>query len=435
MLTYLDTAIGFMVVMLAISLLITTLTQMFSAMVNHRGSNLQWGLKTLFANIDTGKFPNLAKQADQLAHEVLSHCLISDSWFSGNRFAEKLGGMIPLLGKWFARVRLASAIRPAELADILRALAAAKKRQAVDAPADDAKMLNALAQEISDMLAETDPSAARDAQMVAAAAAALPGAPQLLAPAANAAQAVINNASDSIGRLDVWFGSMMDRVSQKFAMYMRLWTVGFACTFALVSGLNTMDLLSELYHNGVVRDALVGAGQQMTATAASALDPQNSLSAKFTAVLLQALQAQGIAAPSPAPVIATTVTGTNWINANVPPEKLQAVLTAFDTGAQAAIQRSLADNQQTAQSLLQLTSKAGVDVVKLHWPQNFFHAGQPADLWKAFAWRFRYFLGVALTAILLSFGAPFWFNALKSLANLRPILASKQDAEAQGANS
>ncbi len=435
MLTYLDTAIGFIVVMLATSLLITTLTQIVSAMVNHRGSNLQWGLKTLFANIDPGVFPNLARHADELAREVLSHCLISDSWFSGNRFAEKVGATIPPLGRWFARFRLASAIRPAELADILRALAAAKRRQAAGAPADEATMLNDFAQEISDMLAETDPSAARDVQMVAAAAAALPGGVQLAAPAVNAAQAAINNASNSIGRLEVWFGSMMDRVSQKFAMYMRLWTVGFACAFALISGLNTMDLLGEIYHNGVVRDALVGAGQQMTATAASALDPQNSLSAKFTAVLLQALQAQGIAAPNPTPVIATTVAGTNWITTNVPADKQQAVLSAFDTGSQAAIQKSLADNQQTAQSLLQLTSKAGVDIVKLHWPKNFFHGGQPADLWKAFAWRFRYFLGVALTAILLSFGAPFWFNALKSLANLRPVLASKQDAQAQGANS
>jgi hypothetical protein len=435
MLTYLDTAIGFIVVMLAVSLLITTLTQTVSAIVNHRGSNLRWGLKTLFANIDPVQFPNVAGQADQLAREVLSHCLISDSWFSGNRFAEALGAKIPLLKKWFARFRLASAIRPAELADILRALAAAKRHQAATAPADEAQALNNVAQEIAGLLAQADPAAAQDVRMAAAAAAALPGVAAAAAPVANAAQAALDNAGASIGRLEVWFGSMMDRVSQKFAMYMRLWTVGFACAFALISGLNTMDLLAEIYHNGVVRDALVGAGQQMTATAASALDPQNSLSAKFTAELVKAVKAQALPAPDPTPVIATTAAGTSWINANVPTEKRQPVLDAFNTGAQAAIQKSLADNRQTAQSLLQLTSKSGVEVVKLHWPPNFFHRASSDDWWQAFAWRFRYLLGVALTAILLSFGAPFWFNALKSLANLRPILASKQDTESQGARS
>ena len=435
MLTYLDTAIGFMVVMLAVSLLITTLTQVVSALVNHRGSNLQWGMKTLFANIDPAHYPTVAEKADSLAREVLSHCLISDSWFSGNKIAEDLQASHPLIKRWFDRFRLASAIRPSELADILRALAANKTRQAATAPADEAQVLRSVAQEITDLLAEADPGAARDVQLVAAAAAAVPGGAALVAPAVNAVQNAVNAASGSIGRLEVWFGSMMDRVSQKFAMYMRIWTVSFACAFALVTGLNTMDLLGQIYQNGVIRDALVGAGQQMTATASAALDPQNSLSAKFTASLLDALKAQGIDAPTPAPVITTTATGTDWINSHVPQAKLQAVLTAFNSGAQAAIQKSLADNKQTAESILNLTSKAGVDVVKLHWPKNFLQWNDSESWWQGFAWRFRYFLGVALTAVLLSFGAPFWFNALKSLANLRPILASKEDSEAQAAKA
>lgn len=38
-------------------------------------------------------------------------------------------------------------------------------------------------------------------------------------------------------------------------------------------------------------------------------------------------------------------------------------------------------------------------------------------------------LGVLLTAMLLSLGAPFWFNALKNLARLRSLSASKEDSE------
>jgi hypothetical protein len=36
---------------------------------------------------------------------------------------------------------------------------------------------------------------------------------------------------------------------------------------------------------------------------------------------------------------------------------------------------------------------------------------------------------VLITAALLSLGAPFWFNALKSMTNLRSVLASKQKSE------
>jgi hypothetical protein len=36
-------------------------------------------------------------------------------------------------------------------------------------------------------------------------------------------------------------------------------------------------------------------------------------------------------------------------------------------------------------------------------------------------------MGVLLSAVLLSFGAPFWYNALKNLLQLRSILAQKDD--------
>jgi hypothetical protein len=35
--------------------------------------------------------------------------------------------------------------------------------------------------------------------------------------------------------------------------------------------------------------------------------------------------------------------------------------------------------------------------------------------------------GILLSLILLSFGAPFWFNALRTLTSLRPIMAGKTD--------
>jgi hypothetical protein len=34
-------------------------------------------------------------------------------------------------------------------------------------------------------------------------------------------------------------------------------------------------------------------------------------------------------------------------------------------------------------------------------------------------------VGITLTCVLLSLGAPFWFNALRQLATLRPVIAEK----------
>ena len=48
------------------------------------------------------------------------------------------------------------------------------------------------------------------------------------------------------------------------------------------------------------------------------------------------------------------------------------------------------------------------------------------------------FFGMLLTALLLSLGAPFWYNALGRLLQLRSVLAVKDDAqrsERQGSNA
>jgi hypothetical protein len=40
-------------------------------------------------------------------------------------------------------------------------------------------------------------------------------------------------------------------------------------------------------------------------------------------------------------------------------------------------------------------------------------------------------IGILLSAVLLSLGAPFWYNALQNLVRLRSILASKDDQQRQ----
>ena len=60
-----------------------------------------------------------------------------------------------------------------------------------------------------------------------------------------------------------------------------------------------------------------------------------------------------------------------------------------------------------------------------------------SDLWhKPLAFFFAFdgfknFLGILLTAGLLGLGAPFWYNTLKTLTSLRPVVATKQDQQRQ----
>ncbi len=386
MLAYLDTLIGFGVVMLVISLLITILTQIVSALVNHRGCNLLWGLKTLFVNIDPSHYPVLTAKAGAVAESVLTHCLISDSWFSDNKVAIWLGSRIPLLETLFRRFQLASAISPAELTDILGHLA-------------------------DHQFAGTDPQLAAEIRNLAGTT------PLAVAAAAGqAAQAAVTTVQTDVAKLEMWFDSIMDRVSEKFSMYMRIWTVAFAALFAFGTGLNSVQLMNELYTNGAFRNALVGAGQQVMASAGKVLDAKNSLGAKYAEVLQQALQDAKVTPAQPPPaVLATPDQVAAWIRQYVPSAQQADVQQRFNTAAIPASQAFVQGSIDDATKVSAIASTAGFEVLKYRWPKS------PS---------LRYIFGVFATAGLLSLGAPFWFNALKSMTNLRSVVASKQDPQA-----
>ena len=380
MLAYLDTLIGFSVVMLVISLLITILTQIVSALLNHRGSNLKWGLQMLLANIDPKQFPKLTANAEAVAHSVLTHCLISDSWFSGNKMAQSIGARVPLLQQLVERYQLAAAIRPSELRDILQHLA-------------------------NNQFADTQPEIAAEIRRLLgtnrAVAAAAPGA--------------VSATQDVAANLESWFNSMMDRVSEKFSMYMRIWTVAFAVTFAFGFGLNTMGLMNQLYTNGAFRNALVGSGQQALTSAGKVLEAKNSLGAKYVEALRQVLTDANVTpASQPPDTLPTPTDVVAWIQKNVPAAEQADVRKRFEVASGAVSQAFVQSSIDDATKVSAIASTAGFDVLQSRWPKK------PA--WSDY-------VGVLATAGLLSMGAPFWFNALKSLTNLRPVVASKQDAE------
>ena len=71
---------------------------------------------------------------------------------------------------------------------------------------------------------------------------------------------------------------------------------------------------------------------------------------------------------------------------------------------------------QDATTIRTILTKSSFDVLQFRWQK-----GQP--VWPQLP-------GVLATAALLSLGAPFWFNMLKQLTNLRPILSNRTDTPA-----
>jgi hypothetical protein len=384
MLAYLDTLIGFAVVMLGASLLITILTQIVSALFSHRGANLRWGLETMFKNLTDCPLLNNPNTAAMAAKDALTHPLISDSIFS-------------LKPQWLAdRIRLATAIHPDELVAILKDLSTKPAYAAIIG----------LPAEIEALIDAQNSAADRRISLLAGSPA-LAGLP--IAGAVPLLQDTVNSITAEAGKLEAWFNATMERVSARFTTYIRLWTVAFAIALAFGTGLNTVTLLSELYTNGAFRQSVAGSATQMMDLAGKVLPngPKDLVTKMYTDAVTKAVadsKATADAAPSG---IDSEDAARAWLTAHVTNSAQQsAALSAFEKG--------LMDQRvQDAAALRTILTKASFDVRQFGWKPD-----QPS--WPQVP-------GVLATAALLSLGAPFWFNMLKQLTNLRPILANKQD--------
>jgi hypothetical protein len=136
MLQYLDIAIGFAVIMLGISLLITILNQIISSFLGYRGTNLLWGIKTLLNALE----PSLStEKSEKMATDILKKSLVSGSIFT--KYSNEGGVLGWFKGRW----KLASAITPQELVRGLISLAETMQTKDNEKPTGD-KIIKLLAE-------------------------------------------------------------------------------------------------------------------------------------------------------------------------------------------------------------------------------------------------------------------------------------------------
>lgn len=227
--------------------------------------------------------------------------------------------------------------------------------------------------------------------------------------------------------LDRWFDASMDRVSQHFGSHLRLWTVGFAFLVAFGLQVDAIRLFRRLSSDATLRASVVartdGLLRRMEETTNAPANAVASYRDALEVVLARPsdgrftnlVETLRIHAP-----FANVGEATNWL---------------------AATLRSLGTNAPTATESGRLIAEfeREVDRAPLLGAVNRFQSALEDEfvvdlIPKRFAWPWSSsargsFLGTLVTGVFLSLGAPFWFNLLKNLSNLRPILASKQQAE------
>ena len=418
-LDHLDMAIAFAVVMLTVSLLVTIFVQTVSAVSGLRGTNLRWGVEQLLRTVH----PELGDRAGALADRILQHPIISDSAMARSAWLRDL----PVVGRWVRRLHYASAIRVQELIGMMDLLAGQTPAPPALSPAStELEQMAYVAAE-----ARRDLAAGKD-------------------------------------RLSGWFNTIMDRVSQRFRTHMRLWTILASILVAFALHLDSFHLLAQLAASPDARARLASASDAIERVAAGTLGPaENAPAAQVAAppVLYRVVMQQRMAAGGSLQPIASAalpgffpdrVAATDWLRnamagAGQSSAEIETAVATYqhavdealtqNVSAREADIRRLSDQALTARGIL---GDAGFQLVPNPYHGWDFSPWWPTPVWAGFGIRTvsnfardlffvrpsnLHFWGILFSAGLLGLGAPFWYNALKSLSALKPVVAKKEDQE------
>jgi hypothetical protein len=175
-----------------------------------------------------------------------------------------------------------------------------------------------------------------------------------------------------VGKVNGWFDQTMDRVSARFTAHARTVTVMASIAVAFALQLDLVSLVNRLNVDPALRQALVE----------------------------------------------------------------HAVRVAGTTSADSSEQAMQRLEQLTGQSKTELQSLVQIGAVTLpgkDWIQNWGYAcdAKPGEKCP----KKVNLIGVILSALLLSLGAPFWYNALKNIVRLRSLIAGKDDAQREARQS
>ena len=444
MLDSLDILISFVLIMLVVSLLITIAVQTVSSALNLRGRNLARGITEILKTA----CPELKDQSAALVDHVLQSPILSETAYRLDWLhRSKLG---------FLHNRLATVVRPKEVFDALHRLA---EGHAIDTATPTKELLEhqETARRLLDVLG-TPPSVVALTQQwaVTAVAAAqtldqatarivgqLPAEQRQLVEAkfqeyaarlgevshrlatqvAGEAQTVALDAEAAYRHFQYWFDVCQERAQSWFATHTRLVTVIFAVLSAFIFQLDSLEIFHLVATNKDVRNKLVEQVSHISAQANALLgsshDPQRQAVNEFaqrqpTKEKQKALQDLKLEPAWTREQLRTEVA--KIVGPDNPDE-----MTAFDQLLDHAVEQRLSQGSQQYEELQSSLDNTGF---------NLFPTGNQGRWGEKYWPGVRHHLfGLLCSVALLSLGAPFWFNILKSLTSLRSAVADNIEEE------
>ena len=387
MLKSIDVLIGLTVVLLALSMAVTVVTQTLTTIVNSRGRHLRRGLVDLLQQLD----PQLtAAVSKKVATGILMNPLVSGS----NTPMAATGGtgtfaaLLNTVRGFLGGPRLGNVVQREEFTKLLMGLAC----DGDSGQLDDA-VKNAVKSALQSNGIENPEQTLKNARQLALQ---LERSQPELSNMARQNLAILHAAeSDLVAKINNWFDQTMDRTSQRFTASTRAITFVGAFIVAFVLQVDTPAIVNRLAADEALRVQLVKEASELYDRDAETGDRQSRQGGRSGETRRTGKTGHATRRRSErAGAGNRRCPGQGRDDASTRPSDA-------GTGDSAKVHHAVCDD-----GLIRLPT---------------------ADGWTTVS-TLGSVLGMLLTALLLSLGAPFWYNILGQLLRLRSILAAKDDA-------
>jgi len=410
MLEHFDIVMSFALVMLLLSLVVTTLVQMIIATTGLRGSILKWGIERLLLKIAPGLDPSIASKAggsatdknpahaSNIAEAVLRHDMISH---------------VKLVG---AGNRRATSIRQEELIQLLDDLASSPSSPLKTDTKEALKKVVGVAQTpefaagVERLKTQLEQAFSTEAGRIR-----------------QEVETVLADTRKVVSDVGSWFDMVMDRTTENFLLKTRWITASVGLVLAFGLHVDSLQIIRQLATQPELRAKLIQSAdatlQKAEGTFALTAKDRSLASMSITMVneRLKNKKDQEALADVPASLVSLEA-GEIWLKTKLAASADRDIILN-------AYREKYEENSKIWLNDLQ---KASVDLATTLKETNLAIIPNPLPSWCEYWNKPLHFLGTVMTVLFLSLGAPFWYNALRQLANLRPAVAEKIGATSQG---
>jgi hypothetical protein len=434
MLEQIDTAIAFSVIMLMLSLIVTALVQVIAALLDLRGRNLALGLRNLFQQIEPtfreklslrASVQEVSNQGKDTKGGAIALGAADPGRSSRSTIAEYLADIVvkhPAVAHAGTR---AKAISYEELVCVLRDLCSDHPAATIDETVK-AKLKGLLDARVPGGAKTLDGASAVVDQLGAK----FPALKDEIKVTVDAAFATVSKLEQQVGQ---WFDTIMNRLSDIFTRKTRVITVLISLLLVVALQIDSGEILRQITNNEGLRAKLAAMSDTALSQANKIFDNGERATAALADIKKQNEKDVQIVAAldKETPHLTRCVDGKNWLIENIKTlPNAEKIEQEFDKACQEETLRAMGNSYDQIRGLQSDLQKADLKII----PQEV--GGLPvfdsSEHWlTAYSVR-RHLVGTLVSIIFLSLGAPFWFNTLRQLSNLKPAIAGKVEEPKQG---